>query len=120
MKKNIQTRLSGENLGINGNGKPLRQEEVFIAYLVLTRGENGDTLKDILRRIAECAPMIRYKNKAMIRNVIEKMEHLKVIQMDDTPRGKVITGRSIEAEQESFEFHKKLLWFEEILESPNF
>ena len=118
MSNSIQTTLEGEKSVSNGNGKTLRTEEVFIAYLLLTRGEEGDTLKDILKRIAEYAPMIRYKNKAMIRNVLEKMERLRVIQMDDTPRGKVITGKSVDAEQEALEFHKRVLWLEDILLSP--
>jgi hypothetical protein len=118
MRKTIQTTLFGGKLAFNG--KTFRTEEIFIAYLLLAQGKTGDTFKDILKRVTVYAPMIRYKNEAMIKNVLRKMERTGVIRMGNTILGKVITGKSIEAEQESLEFHKKVLWLEKIFESPNF
>ena len=118
MKKTIQTTLFGGKLAFNG--KTFRTEEIFIAYLLLAQGKTGDTYKEILKRIAVYAPMIRYKNEAMIKNVLRKMERTGAIRMGSTILGKVITGKSVEAEEESLEFHQKILWLEKIFECPNF
>ena len=122
MNATIQATLDGKKLKINGNNgnkKELRLEEVFISHLLLAKTIEGDTYRDILKKISTYAPMIRLKNEAMIRKVLEKMENLEMISTINTSSGLIVNSKDPEAETEARDFLKEILKFGDFLnENP--
>ena len=118
MNATIQTTLDGKKLKTNRNNenkKELRLEEVFIANLLLAKTIEGDTYRDILKKISTYAPMIRLKNEAMIRKVLEKMENLEMISTINTSSGMIVNSKDPEAETEARDFLKEILKFGDFL-----
>ena len=105
------------------NGTPVkkemksREDKTFIAYTIIFSAEIGDTFRDILRKITEKAPLIRYKNEAGIKSILAKMRRSGTIEMEDTFNGSKVTKISDEALEKAREFHEK---FKELRESEIF
>ena len=119
MSNSIQTTLDSKlsvSNGNSGNGKEFRLEEVFIACLLLAKTAEEDTYRDILRKIAEYAPMIRLKNEAMIKCLLNKLEDIGAIQMINTRQSVKIIDKFLPAEEDARDFFKKISKYGDFLQ----
>ncbi|MCK4453779.1 hypothetical protein KAU51_00275 [Candidatus Parcubacteria bacterium] len=112
-EKTIQSRLDGS---LKKEEVNFRQDEVFIAYTIILYAEVGDTWRNILKRISEYFPLIRYKNENGIKNVLRKIERIGAIEMKETCNGSKITKISDECIEEFIKFHRNILEAQSFLE----
>ena len=90
--RTVQTRFSENGLTVEKKVK-LLSKEVSTAFYVLQNAKTGDTLRSILAKL----PIgTGFKN---IRRILVKLQKIGCITMEDSVKGKRITGISKEAKE---------------------